>query len=364
MKTVEIKLSQNPYKVLVGEGIFENLSNEISKKKLTQKRFFIIDKNVNLHYAGRIRAAFPELTSGNSIVLEAKESKKSFESLFKIYSKLLKENYGRDSLIIAIGGGIIGDVTGFAAATYMRGIKLIHVPTTLLSSVDSSVGGKTGVNFGDTKNIVGAFYQPELVLIDTSFFKTLSKGEVISGIGEVIKYGFLSDTKFYNYLKKNLHKLQNLDDIVLEKVIMECVKLKGSVVISDEKESGIRKVLNLGHTFAHAIEVDQNYKIKHGQAVIAGISCAMYLSCKLNFITENALNEYFEIINALSSEIKIAEYNFNKLYALMRRDKKNRESKIKFVLIGGVGEIVLDAEANKSDVEYAVKCGLKIFTKR
>ncbi|MCB9207231.1 MAG: 3-dehydroquinate synthase, partial [Ignavibacteriales bacterium] len=262
--------------------------------------------------------------------------------------------FGRDSVLVAIGGGIIGDIAGFAASTYMRGIKYIQIPTTLLASVDSSVGGKTGLNFQDTKNVIGSFYQPQMVLIDTDFFNTLPNEERLCGLGEIIKYCFLIDQKFYNYVQKNYDEVLSNNPKVLEKVITESVKFKGGVVEADERESGIRKVLNLGHTFAHAFEVQQNHKIKHGQAVIVGITCALYLSHYLNFVNEKDLDNYLSFLLFFSPQIKLSNVNKKKIFTIMQLDKKNRDNKIKFVLLQNVGEILTDVPASKELVYKAI----------
>jgi 3-dehydroquinate synthase len=263
--------------------------------------------------------------------------------------------------VLAIGGGITGDVAGFAASTYMRGIKYVQVPTTLLSAVDSSVGGKTGINFNDTKNIIGSFYQPDLVLIDSNFFKTLHNEEILCGVGELIKYAFITSPKFSKYLINNLENILSLDEKTIVKVISESVRYKGDVVFNDEKERGLRKVLNFGHTFAHAVEVEQNHKVKHGQAVIIGIACALYLSKKVGLINDEQLKNYLRILKPFEKLISVKKYDRNKLYSIMGRDKKNTSGNIKFVLIKDIGQIVLDYEAEKKDVFYAIDNGLALF---
>jgi len=362
MKKIDIKIPNNPYQVFIGSGIFNKLADfEIIK---TNKNFFlVVDKNLYLNHQEIISLFYEKLNGKKFLhVYEATEENKSFNSLKKIFSQLIKNNFGRDTLLISIGGGITGDIASFAASTYSRGIKYIQVPTTLLSMVDSSVGGKTGINFGNTKNIIGSFYQPELVLIDTNFLKTLPRDEIICGLGEIVKYGLLIDDDFYNEIKNKLQKLFDINNNVIEDVIKKCVQFKGDIVKNDEKEkSGLRKILNLGHTFAHAIEIEQKHNIKHGQAVIVGLACALHLSNKLNLLNDFRLEAYLPLLIKFSDSIDIQKYNPNKLYDIMKRDKKNKDAKIKFVLLKKAGQLVIDVEANKEDVIYALNNGIQYY---
>ncbi|MBU1095009.1 MAG: 3-dehydroquinate synthase [Ignavibacteriae bacterium HGW-Ignavibacteriae-2] len=364
MKKIKIPLQQNPYDVLIGAGTLKSFQKELVKRKLDRIIFTVVDSNVQKHHKNLLtETLYANSDKKKSFLFRSGEKNKNFDNLQAILKKMLAVKIGRDGLVVALGGGIVGDVTGFAASTFMRGIKYVQIPTTLLAAVDSSVGGKTGINFYETKNIVGSFYQPDLVVVDIDFFKTLTSEEILCGIGELTKYAFITDKKFYKYIDNNLNNLFELQPTVVEKVIAESVKYKGSVVVSDEKESGVRKVLNFGHTFAHAFEVEQNYKIKHGQAVILGISCALHLSNKMKLINDKQLEEYCELIHKFKDKIKIKTYDKRKLYNIMLRDKKNRDGKIKFVLIKNIGEILLDVEAVKEDVFYALDKGLYEFTR-
>ncbi|MFZ1290968.1 MAG: 3-dehydroquinate synthase [Melioribacteraceae bacterium] len=343
MKKIEINIPQNEYNVYLGNNIFADILNLLKRENFYQDFLLVIDKNVNECYSKLVDSAFSTSEKKvEKIIIESSEKKKNFDSVQKIHSKLIANNFGRDSIIVAIGGGIIGDVAGFAASTYMRGIKYVQIPTTLLASVDSSVGGKTGINFEHTKNIIGTFYQPKLVLIDTHFFKTLPEDEIICGLGEIVKYAFLIDKSFFNFVKNNIEEILSNDSKTINKVISNSVKFKGSVVTADEKESGIRKILNLGHTFAHAFEVQQNHKLKHGQAVIVGITCSLYLSKKMNLIDKKSFNEYLKFLIQFSGKIKLAKVDNEIIYNIMQKDKKNRDNKIKLVLLQNVGSILTD----------------------
>lgn len=362
MIKIDINIPQNSYPVFLGTNIFDKLSKH-DFIKFSKSIFVIVDNTVYQYYNEIISSFYEKLNVKKYLyIFEASEKNKSFDSLKGIFSKLIKNNFGRDALLISIGGGITGDIAAFAASIFSRGIKFVQVPTTLLSMVDSSVGGKTGINFGSTKNIIGTFYQPEFVIIDTNFLKTLPYDEIICGLGEIVKYGLLIGDDFYNEIKNNLSKLLNLDNKKTEKVIEKCVRFKGSIVQRDEKEkSGLRKILNLGHTFAHAIEIEQKHNVKHGQAVIVGLACALHLSNRMNLLNDLELEKYLSLLLKFSNDIDIQKYDAKKLYRIMHRDKKNKEEKINFVLLQKAGNILIDVQANENDVVYALNNGIQYF---
>ncbi len=297
----------------------------------------------------------------NYYILKSGERSKSSTELHRIYSYLIEKKYNRDTLIIAVGGGVTGDLAGFAASTFMRGVQIVHVPTTLLAMVDSAIGGKTGINFNKTKNIIGAFYQPKFVLADLNFLNTLPESEIICGAGEIIKYAYLADNKFFNYVNDNLNGILQYRIEVLSKVITESVKIKAAVVMQDEKESGIRKILNLGHTFAHAYESELNFKVKHGEAVIAGLISALYLSNRLNILSNEKLNKFIKLPLKINLSTGFNKLNKEKVYKRMFSDKKSREGKIKFVLLADAGKLIIDVDASKADIYYAVEKTLGHF---
>ncbi|MEW6702455.1 MAG: 3-dehydroquinate synthase [Bacteroidota bacterium] len=364
MKKIDIRIPAKEYPVFIGANIFDSLEKIIRIKKLSRNLFMIIDRKVMNLYRDDIKR-FSSNFSGKIFINEfdASEANKSYLELAKIYNDLIAIGYGRDSLIVAIGGGITGDIAGFAASTFARGIQFVQVPTTLLAAVDSSVGGKTGINFGETKNIIGAFHQPEFVLIDTEFLKTLPEEEIICGIGEIVKYAFLSDKKFFELLKNNFHKLLELDSTFTTRAIETCIKFKGDVVAKDEKESGLRKILNLGHTFAHAIEVEQNYLIKHGQAVVVGLACALELSRRTGLLSEKLFTQYLQLPFMFKDKITLNAFDPLQIYEIMKRDKKGRENRIKFVLLKEIGRLIVDVEAEKDEVIYCLNKSLALFIK-
>ncbi len=362
MKKIEVRLKNNPYQVSVNCDVTGQLTKYFEKNKYFELVLFVIDRNVFKLHNTKIKSIINIWKNKkHKIIIPATEKNKSYNTLQKIHSVLLRNKFGRDSLIISIGGGIIGDITGFAAATYMRGIPYIQIPTTLLAMVDSSVGGKTGINFLEKKNIIGSFYQPASVIIDFSFLSTLTKEERICGLGEIVKYAFLTNENFFKYLLRNTGKFILGDYKNLNFLIYESLNFKTGVVLNDEKEKGLRKVLNLGHTFAHALEVEQKYKIKHGMAVIWGIACSLYLSNRLQILSDENLHKYLSLLEKFKNEIKLSKINPVKIYDIMLSDKKNRKGKIKFVLLKSIGNILIDVEAGRENINKSVKDAYMFF---
>jgi 3-dehydroquinate synthase len=351
MKKIVVKTKNSNYPVIIGSNSFLRLQKEIKNRDLYRNVFVIIDENVRKLYSGKIlrvlNSYFPKV---ESYVLKPGESSKSSSELNKIYSALIKNKFGRDTLILAIGGGVTGDLAGYVASTFMRGVQLIQVPTTLLADIDSSIGGKTGINFDKKKNMIGTFYQPELVLIDQDFLKTLPHIEMVSGLGEVVKYAFITSQELYNFAFYDLNRVLLRNKSVLDKIIYESVLFKAAIVSQDERESGLRKILNFGHTFAHAYESELNFRIKHGEAVIAGIISVLFLSNLKGYLTGNLLKKFLSDMEAIKLSSRLKKMDNKRILDLMRSDKKNRNDKIKFVLIKNIGEIVTEVEANKFEV--------------
>lgn len=360
MKTLKVGLSDNSYPVIVGDGAINRLVSVINSLELHRNLFIVTDKNVMNHWGKEIKDLF---NSGYSkkyfYTFSASEKSKSWSELNKIYSALLTNKFGRDTLMIAIGGGITGDLAGFAASTYMRGIQLVHIPTTLTAVIDSSIGGKTGINFNYYKNLLGAFYQPEAVICDIKFLSTLPKIEMNSGAGELVKYGFITHSSFYNLLLKSLPQILSGDNSSIEKIIYGAISFKSAVVANDTFELGLRKVLNFGHTFAHAFERELRNQVKHGEAVTAGIACALFLSYKKSLISQKTLDEYLQLPRMIKLNSNLRNMNLSRVYNNMLLDKKNKRGAINFVLIKRVGEVILEVNASKSEIFYALNSGIK-----
>lgn len=353
---IKVNLIEKNYTVLISTDSLTELVKDINSLKPT-RCLLIIDKNVDLLHQNFIRKVFANIdTPIFKYVFNAVEKNKSLNETARVFKFLSQHNFDRNSVIIAVGGGITGDMAGFAASTFMRGIKYFQVPTTLLAMVDSSVGGKTGINFDLRKNLIGTFYQPEVVYIDKRFLSTLPKKEIISGAGEMFKYAFLSNEKNYRILKKEIQSVYISGKLTSEESLNICLKIKVNIVSQDEKEvTGLRKILNLGHTFAHSFEVLSNYRLKHGEAVLAGVFCALFLSEKSGYLTTEKLNQFikdFGFIKLNKTLSKIDEY---KVYSAMLADKKNLAHKLRMVVVEDFGKIIVDVPANEKDIVDSIK---------
>ena len=288
----------------------------IPKQHITKLKKLIKNKNVKV------------------FIFEQGEKSKSFKTYQKITNQLFKYNFDRSDILIAFGGGVVGDITGFCAATFLRGIKYIQIPTTLLSQVDSSVGGKTAINVPQGKNLIGSFYNPSYVLISTFFLQTLSDAQYKSGLGEVVKYAFIGNKRLKNIIQNNANKIVSKDENILKLIITESIKTKSKIVTLDEKESGIRAILNFGHTFGHAIEAHHKYKdISHGAAITLGMIIAARVSFFEGHISEKQLKNVIEIIDSLNLNSDFKKYKYSGLKKYMAADKKVSKGKLNLVLI-------------------------------
>tara|TARA_B100000686_G_scaffold338354_1_gene410771 strand:- start:2974 stop:4074 length:1101 start_codon:yes stop_codon:yes gene_type:complete len=276
------------------------------------------------------------------IILPDGEEYKNWEILNHIFDALLENKCERNTTIIALGGGVIGDITGFAAATYLRGVPLIQIPTTLLAQVDSSIGGKTGINHELGKNLIGSFYQPQVVIADCKTLDTLPNREFISGIAEIIKYGLIRDYVFFEWLERNMDKILERENKILSEAIERSCKNKVEIVADDERESGVRAILNLGHTFGHAIEHAMGYGTwLHGEAVAAGTVLAAELSERMNLIEKTEVERIKSIFLRAGLPIIVPNLNTKEYLNLMERDKKVEKRNIRFVLLRGIGSATI-----------------------
>lgn len=285
------------------------------------------------------------------------EQYKHLQSIESIFDAALENRLNRSSLMIALGGGVVGDMTGFAAACYQRGIDFVQVPTTLLSQVDSSVGGKTGVNHPLGKNMIGAFHQPRAVVIDTDTLKTLPKRELAAGIAEVVKYGLIADTGFFAWLEENMSALNQCDAEALTYAIKRSCELKADVVAKDEREGGIRAILNLGHTFGHAIEAKQGYgNWLHGEAVAAGMVMAVDMSCRLGWLDQSVLERTVALLQV--ADLPVAApfgMTVDDFLEAMAVDKKNVQGKIRLVLLTALGEACVTDDFDIALMQQVIK---------
>ena len=334
-----VNLGERAYPIYIGSGYLADAS--LFSQLIANKKICIVtNTTVAPLYLDKLQA---HIHADAVVELPDGEQYKTLQSLEKIFDELLESRLNRKSLLIALGGGVIGDMTGFAAACYQRGIDFIQVPTTLLAQVDSSVGGKTGVNHPLGKNMIGAFHQPRLVVIDTDTLSTLPDRELAAGMAEVIKYGLIADSDFFDWLEKNIDKLNSRDEQALTHAIKRSCEIKAEVVASDEKESGIRAILNLGHTFGHAIETTKGYgQWLHGEAVAAGMVMAVDLSCRLGWIDDTVLQRTRKLLTAAHLPIQAPDdMGVDDFIEAMSVDKKNIEGNIRLVLLSALGEAVV-----------------------
>ena len=356
MLKLKVKLQENSYNIFIGNKSLDELVMILNNYELS-KCLVVVDHNVEKYHKKLIQNLIALLDVKTiKYVFHSTEKNKNLNEVSKIYKILSVNGFGRDSAILAIGGGITGDLASFTASTYMRGVSFFQIPTTLLSMVDSSVGGKTGVNFNSKKNIIGSFYQPKGVFIYKDFLRTLPRSEVISGAGEMFKYAFLADENNYNTIKESLKRLFNYKFVNLDKTIKSCLEIKSNVVSQDEKEiSGLRKILNLGHTFAHAFESASGFKLKHGEAVVGGIFSALFLSKDLGYLQNSKLNKILSDFSFFKPNKILKTLDENKTYELMKADKKNTAQKINLVLIEDIGKVLVDVSTDKKLIIYALR---------
>ena len=367
MKSTKLNINTKTkkYSIIIGSNLGLNVSKIISENLINFKQcLLVIDKNVSKKNVSKIKKSLHKKKLFIHY-FNANEINKNLNSVNAILDTLLKKNFSREDCVISVGGGITGDISGFAASLFKRGLKFINIPTTLLSQVDSSIGGKTGVNTKYGKNLIGSFYQPDLVISDTQFLKTLPKKEIICGYGEILKHSLIANKNFYSFLNKNINKILNLSSPYIEKAIYESCKIKKKVVEKDEKEKSLRKILNFGHTFAHAYEATLNYskKLNHGEAVILGIQSALRFSLKNNLLNKN---DYDSIINHilkanLPSEIKrfFRKKDSSKILSFMLKDKKNTSNKINLILLKKIGSPIINKEYKKQNLEAFIKNELR-----
>ncbi len=346
-QTLSVALAERTYPIHIGAGLLDQTALLLAHLK--HKRVAIVS-NTTVAPLYLERVAKPLREAGVDVVeiiLPDGEQYKNSEILNTIYDALIQARCERMTTLIALGGGVIGDLTGYAAATYLRGVPFIQIPTTLLSQVDSSVGGKTGINHPQGKNMIGAFYQPQLVLIDTETLKTLPQRELSAGIAEVIKYGLIRDADFFDWLEINMEKLMALDEATVSEAVYRSCQNKAEVVAADEREAGERALLNLGHTFGHAIENAMGYGVwLHGEAVAAGTLMAADLSLRMGWLKVEDVQRIKAIFYAAGLKQQPPALGVDQYLDLMGLDKKVQDGKIRLVLQQAIGESVMTSDYN------------------
>ena len=353
--TLTVDLGDRSYPIHIGQGLLDDFTSYLPLDLEGRSVFILSDENTLMPHAQAVAASVKNIAARVEVksVLPGERSK-SYETLQNVLDWMLENKIDRSSVFIAVGGGVIGDLGGFAASIVMRGIPYIQVPTTLLSMVDSSVGGKTGINTAQGKNLVGTFYQPEAVIIDTQVLQTLPEREILAGYAEVVKYGLINKPDFFAWLQDNRSKVLSLDDDALTHTITTSCQAKAEIVAEDEKESGQRALLNLGHTFGHALEAEASYDgtLLHGEGVSIGMVLAFRLSKLMGLCTDEDVQTVTEHLTAAGLPVHIPfQTNSGVLMSTMMSDKKVRKGKLTFILTRGIGQAFLSADVDMDDVK-------------
>ena len=347
-KEITVGLGERSYPICFARGGLETIGEMLNDHQF-YKRVALITNPLIMNLYGDTVICSLKNAGFDPLLIEVPDGEKykTLNQVRKIYDDLLAQKVDRYTSIIALGGGVIGDVAGFAAATYLRGVPYVQVPTTLLAQVDSSVGGKTGVNHPSGKNLIGAFYQPKLVFIDVEVLKTLKRRDLKAGLAEVVKYGILSDEKLFSFLERNTEKILNLDKHSLMTIIRRSCEIKALIVEEDEREKGLRAILNLGHTFGHAIELLTNFrKYRHGEAVALGIVLAGKISNKLGLCKKDVSERIKALLFKIGLPVDLPKIPVDKFIKAMALDKKVKEGKVRLILIEKIGKVVI------KDVEW------------
>lgn len=355
MNCITVKTTQKEYAIAFCKG-FETIKELFSATGFLERKLCIItDNTVSKLYQEQLKKQLQELFSEILVYsFEAGEKSKNLESISDFYSFYLENHFDRKTVIAALGGGVCGDMAGFSAATYMRGIPFVQIPTTLLAQVDSSVGGKVGVDFKNSKNMIGAFYQPEFVYINIETLKTLPKREFSAGMAEVIKYGCIVSYEFYQYIIKNKEKIKAMKEEYLQELIKKSCYYKAEIVSKDEKETGIREILNFGHTIGHAVETLKEFQLLHGECVAIGMVAAMNICVKKGFMTTDELTQFIELLKFFDLPVKVNGVSEDSIYAQMFLDKKVKNNKIGFVLLKHMGQAYCTTEITTEEFKMAI----------
>lgn len=356
MKTLTVDLADRSYDIQIDKNLLASM--RFAEEFPYEQRLVLTNNTIYALHSDRILS----LVDGDKarvVIIEDGERYKNLESFAEVHTRLLELEFNRRSLLIAFGGGVIGDLAGFVASTYQRGIDFIQIPTTLLAQVDSSVGGKTAVNHPHGKNMIGTFYQPKRVLIDLSLLKTLPQREYVSGLAEVLKYGFIQDAEFLEWMRINYEAILAKDPEVISEMIYRSCACKKFIVDQDERESGIRATLNLGHTFGHAIEKLMKYQgILHGEAVAIGMNMAGYLSCRMGLISKKDQLYITSLLHLFDLPCEAPQsFTPQEFLNVMRLDKKNLTQKIRFVLLNAIGQAMMTDDIPEEYIIEAIEFG-------
>ncbi|MCK4501616.1 MAG: 3-dehydroquinate synthase [Desulfuromonadales bacterium] len=352
LENIQVSLGERSYPIDIGVDSLDVLGSELAEHNLPRRMAIISNPTINAIYG---KTVYSSLLAHGFTPLQFDipdgEEYKTVEILQTIYDFLISNEFDRGCGIIALGGGVVGDIAGFAAATFLRGIPYVQIPTTLLAQVDSSVGGKTAVNHDLGKNLIGAFYQPELVFIDIAVLDTLEYRDFVAGIAEIVKYGVIRDYDFFCWLENNVQQIKDKDREALMYAINKSCCIKAEIVAADEREGSVRAILNYGHTFGHAIEKLSGYgEWKHGEAVSVGMVVAAKISCQRNLCSQLDVERICSLLKAFDLPTESPSFELSEYVASMRLDKKVKQGDLTLVLNSGIGDVVLQKIANIEEV--------------
>jgi len=356
-KQINVNLKDRTYPVYLGEAMHSIFSDVCRQHSISDPVVVITDRNVaNFHLKlfkkSLIDAGFQLFT----FEIPAGETQKNIKRVHTLITEMLEKRIPRSATVLAFGGGVIGDLTGFVASIYQRGVRLVQIPTTLLAQIDSAIGGKVGINHPLGKNMIGAFYQPLFVWSDIDYLKTLPVREIICGIGEVVKYGIIRSAELFEFLESTLDKVMELDKESILFVVEQCSKIKAEVVSQDERESGLRMILNCGHTIGHGFESAGNYKLlKHGEAILLGLVAESYIASKMGLLDNDAFERILALVNKVPVKVKISSLKINKIFSAISRDKKRTLKKSRFALPVKIGDVKIVEDVDEKLIQEAIK---------
>jgi 3-dehydroquinate synthase len=356
MKQVKVELISNSYEIQIGSGLLEHVPEHLTRLGFKESTVVITNPLVGRLYGDRLKANL-EGAGYETALLEVPdgEGHKSLEQAGQLFVQLSKIQAERLTPILALGGGVIGDLAGFVAATYMRGVPLVHMPTTLLAQLDSSIGGKTAVNHQGLKNQIGVFYQPRLVLADVQSLLTLPDTELTNGLAEAIKYGVIWDKPLFELIENNISEIKALNFKLIEELVSSCAGIKAHLVVQDEKDLGVRNILNFGHTVGHAIETVSDFAWKHGEAIAAGMAVAAIISYRMGILPGSDTKRLISLIEKAGLPVKIRDLDAAEIIRAMQHDKKRSGGRTRFILPKRLGEVVISDEVSPILVEQVLK---------
>lgn len=355
-KRITVKQNEKPIYDIVIEQSYDMLAEELEKIRAVGKKLCIVtDSNVSPLYCSQVKEILEKIASNVTVFeFRAGEESKTLDTVRKLYTHLIEEHFERKDMLVALGGGVTGDMTGYTAATYLRGIDFIQIPTSLLAQVDSSIGGKTGVDFDQYKNMVGAFHMPKLVYMNLSTLQTLPKNQFASGMAEVLKSGLIKDGVYYEWVITHLSEIQEKDKAALEALVEGSCNIKRIVVERDPKEQGERALLNLGHTIGHAIEKLKDFKLLHGECVALGTIASAHISWKRGLLTNEEFFEIRDMMVGFDLPISLDDLTPEEIIKTTKSDKKMEQGTVKFILLNSIGKAFITKDVTDKEMEDAI----------